>query len=189
MILPKDIKPYLRFAIDFTGYLHNPVTEHQAREAVARRLANREQALRGIVDKYIYGYPQSPYLKLLNSAGWEKGDVLAVLRKEGIQELLHQLAKSGVYIQLEEFKGKIPAVRGSQSFNFSEADFDNPGLAHHLEVQSGGTRSAGTRVLVKLDFPASLADDTATLFNQYRLWDHAQAIWLPFGGGGLLWRS
>jgi hypothetical protein len=46
-------------------------------------------------------------------------------------------------------------VRGHQRFDVQAADYDNPFLSYHLEVQSGGTRSAGTAVPVKLDFTSA----------------------------------
>lgn len=182
MIRARDLKPYMRFAFAFNRYLKTTLSEEQARNEIERRLANREQALGEIIDKYIYGYPRSPYLPLLKAAGWRKGAVLALLEKEGVEETLRQLAESGVYVTLGEFKGTRMATRGGQSFEFIEADFDNPHLAHHLEVQSGGTRSAGTRVPIRLDFTAALAADTAILFDEYSLWENTQAIWLPLGG-------
>jgi len=131
----------------------------------------------------VYPHPRSPYARLLALAGCERGDVVRMLGEDGVEGTLSRLAASGVYVAVEEFKGNEEARRGSARLAFAEPDFDNPGLAHELEVQSGGTRSAGTRVLVKLEFTAALASDTGVLFDEYGLWNHAQAIWLPFGGG------
>jgi hypothetical protein len=183
MMKPRDLAPYFRLAFAFNRYLRFPLDPRAARMAVARRHVGREEALVQMVQASIYDAASSPYRKLLDAAGWTKDAVITLIRQEGVEGALRRLSDSGVYVTLEEFKGKRPAVRGSHTFHFTEADFDNPHLAHHLEVQSGGTRSAGTRVLVKLDFTEALAGDTAILFDEHGLWDHSQAIWLPFGGG------
>ncbi len=180
---PRDLAPYVRLAAGFRTYLRTPTDSVTGSGSASRRLAMRGENLVRIFDRYVYGYPRSPYLKLLRAAGVELGDVAALVDREGVEGALTVLADRGVYAGVEEFKGKQPMVRGSESFAVTEADFDNPFLAHDLEVQSGGTRSAGTRVPIKLEFTAALADDTAVLFDAHDLWRHDQAIWLPFGGG------
>lgn len=180
---PRDLAPYFRLAAGFRTYVRTPRDFTTGSRNVQRRLETRPASLLRIFERYVYGYPGSPYLKLLRAAGIELGDVARLVEREGVEGALTVLAEQGVYAAVEEFKGTAPMARGSYRFPVAEADFDNPYLAHDLEVQSGGTRSAGTRVPVKLEFTAALADDTAVLFDAHGLWRHDQAIWLPFGGG------
>jgi hypothetical protein len=179
----QDLAPYLRLAVGLRHYVRTPRDFTSGSRNVSRRLEEREANLIRTFERYVYGYPGSPYLQLLRAAGLELGDVARLVQREGVEDALTILADHGVYASVAEFKGKEPMVRGSDRFPVAEADYDNPYLAHDLEVQSGGTRSAGTRVPVKLEFTAALADDTAVLFDAHDLWRHDQAIWLPFGGG------
>ena len=180
---PRDLAPYFRLATGFNTYMRTPVDWAIGSRNVTRRLETRGENLVRIFERYVYGYPASPYLKLLRHAGIELGDVRELVSREGVEGALSLLAAQGVYASVDEFKARVPMERGSQRFEVAEADYDHPSLSHELEVQSGGTRSAGTRVPIKLGFTAALADDTAVLFDSHDLWRHDQAIWLPFGGG------
>lgn len=186
MIGLRRLAPYVRFAAGLARHVRAPVDPGHARAEVARRLANREAALAELIERHVYDTAGSPYRALLDAAGWSKSAVLAKIGTLGVEAALGELAASGVHVTLEEFKGRQPAVRGSRTFAFAESDFDNRRLPYHVEVRSGGTRSAGTRVPVTLEFASALADDTAVLFDEWRLWDHAQAIWLPMGGAAFV---
>jgi hypothetical protein len=178
----RRLGPYFRFAAELLRYGREPLTLPRARQQVSDKLAHREAALAALIERQAYGPEPGPYRALLDAAGWTKAAVLARLGQIGVDDTLRELADSGVYITLEEFKGRRPVVRGSRQFVFAESDFDNRYLAYSVEVRSGGTRSAGTSVPITLDFSAALAADTAVMLEQWRLWDHAQAIWLPMGG-------
>jgi hypothetical protein len=72
-------------------------------------------------------------------------------------------------------------VRGSARFAFTAADFDNPLLAPHFEVRSGGTRGPATAVKMHLAFVTELAASTALAFRVHGLEHHDQLIWLVAG--------
>jgi hypothetical protein len=178
----RRLAPYLRFAAELLRYGREPLTLPRAAEQVRDKLARRDAALADLLERHAYGAEPGPYRALLDAAGWTKASVLARLGQVGADATLRELAESGVHITLEEFKGRQPVVRGSRRFTFAESDFDNRHLAYAVEVKSGGTRSAGTSVPITLDFSAALAADTAVMLEQWQLWGHAQAIWLPMGG-------
>jgi len=177
-----DLRPILRFAIGYRRFLRERVNAAGALARVRTRLARREESFLTFVKDRIYGYPRSPYLPLLRAAGCEPGDLQAMVARHGLETTLRALAEAGVRISIDEFKARTPIVRAPLTLTPSERDFDNPYLARHLEVQSGGTRSAGTRVYVDLDFISALADDTALAFDAHGLWNTTLATWLPIGG-------
>ena len=72
-----------RLARDLPRALRNPSSPQEARERLRRRLVTREQRLLAIVERAIYGYPRSPYLRLLRHVGSELGDFPALLAREG----------------------------------------------------------------------------------------------------------
>jgi hypothetical protein len=181
-----DAAPYLRFAAGLVRHLRQPLARERAGEGVSRRLAGRRQALAELLERRVWRAARSPYRRLLEAAGWEPAKLGRHLEQVGVERALSDLAESGVYVSLEEFKGRRPIVRGSTTIAVTEDDFDNPDLTSRLDVKSGGTRSAGTHVPVTLEFATALAEDTAVLFDEWRLWDHAQAIWLPMGGSAFV---
>jgi hypothetical protein len=149
-------------------------------------MRQREKEFLKIAERAIFGYPRSPYLHLLKAAGCEWGDLHQLVDQHGLEAALSRLRQSGVYVTLEEFKGRRGAKRGAQTFHFTEEMFDNPYLLHHFEVQSGGTRSAGTRVMIDFDFISAMAADTAVLLDAHGLRKSVQGIWLPLGGTALV---
>jgi hypothetical protein len=165
--------------------LHHPRRQNY-QPSIKERLARREDNFLGLLERAVYPFASSPYRKLLGWAGCELGDVAKLVRERGLERALEKLRSEGVYVTLDEFKGRHEARRGSRTYLFTESDFDNPRLRRHFEVTSGGTRSAGTRTQVDLEFIAAMATDTAVLFDVHDLWRHDQAIWLPLGGTALI---
>ncbi len=155
MSLFGQIGMYWRFARDLRGFLREPVTVEQSRQIVEQRLQNREKNLLVIVKRAIYENEKSPYLKLLRLAGCEYGDFKKLVETVGIENTLSKLAKNGIYVTIEEFKGKKEIARAGKTFTVKESDFDNPFPSRHLEVSSGGSRSAGTRTTIDFDHLAA----------------------------------
>jgi hypothetical protein len=171
---------YWRFARDLRKFLGQPVTLEMSRQIIKQRLQDRDRNLLAMVKRAVYDNRKSPYLKLLRSVGCEYGDFEQALSAEGIDNTLRMLCDKGVYITIEEFKGKQPARRGSTSWRFAEADFDNPLLTAHMHSSSSGSRSAGTRSIYDLDFlAANLALYNMPLFDAMGALGLPIALWMP----------
>jgi len=93
------------------AFLEQPISDAEAKEMVQRQLASREEAFLGFVENAIYGFPASPYLKLLRHAGFELADVQRMVRESGIEDTLESLHDAGVYVTQDEFKGRAPVRR------------------------------------------------------------------------------
>jgi hypothetical protein len=140
-----DLIKYSRLAIGLRGFLSDTITLEESRRVITERLRDREKNFLSLVQRGIYQNPKSPYLKLLELAGCQFGDIESLVNKDGIEAALKKLLAEGVYISWEEFKGRKEVVRGGQHFSFSERDFDNPFLPVYYQTQSSGSRSTGTR--------------------------------------------
>lgn len=161
--------------------LHSP-DRALYRAMIQKRISARAKNFVRPLESAVYPFPYSPYHRLLKAAGCELADVEKLVSANGLEGALESLRQAGVFVTLDEFKARRAATRGNQSWHFSESDFDNPRLRHHFEVKSGGTRSAGTRTMIDLEFIAAIAMDTSILFDVQDLWAHDQALWLPLGG-------
>ncbi len=146
---------YWRFTWGLRNFLKGTVTAEQSREIIKQRLNRRERNLLNIVKRTIYDNKASPYLKLLKLAGCEYGDFKEMVCSDGIEFTLCKLSEEGVYVSIEEFKGKKELIRGGKVFCFKERDFDNPLSSRHLETSSGASRSIGTRTVYDFDFLAT----------------------------------
>lgn len=187
MSLFSQAAAYWRFAWGLRGFLREPVTLEQSREIIRQRLQNREQNLLAMVKRAIYNNEVSPYLKLLRWAGCEYGDFEKMVRSDGVESALRKICEAGVYISIEEFKGKKEVSRGGKVFKFKESDFDNPFLVRHIETSSGASRSAGTRTSYDFDFLTQLAAYRTLLFDAYDIHEIPIAFWYPIlpGNGPL----
>jgi len=171
---------YWRFARDLRKYLGEPLTIEQSRQLIRQRLAQRDQNLLSIVKKAVYDNERSPYLKLLQAAGCEYGDFKLMVESNGVEPTLSKLREKGVYIKLEEFKGRKDIIRGSTTISCSPNDFNNPYTARNIEVSSSATRSAGTRTMIDLDFfAANRAVAMAAMLDAFDAMNIPNAICIP----------
>ena len=97
----------------------------------------------------VYARAESPYRALLAAAGCELGDAAGLLRTEGLEGALAQLFRAGVYLTVDEFRGRRPVVRGSFRRAVAPAEFRNPAAVVHLLAESSG--SSGPSVPVPMD--------------------------------------
>ena len=91
----------------------------------ANELEQRESTFISIARELIYGYPASPYRQLLALAGCEAGDLERLVQAEGVEGALGHLLRRGVYLTVEELKGRL-LVRGSASFMIDPRRLHNP---------------------------------------------------------------
>jgi hypothetical protein len=166
-----------RFTRDVPAFLREPITLSRSLDWQRERLAAREPSFLRVAEQQIYGYPGSPYLKLLRAAGCELGDLRRLVHSEGLEGALEDLVQRGVYVTFDELKGRREAVRGSQRFTFSDRDFDNPLLTAHFEMQTGGTSGKSSRVLRSLDFLTETSYCLAAGLDAHDLLRVPQAFW------------
>jgi len=150
-------KMYLRFVLGLKSFLKKKITFEESREIVKKGMQQREENFLKILKKGVFEYKKSPYLTLFKLCHCEYNDIAKLVSRQGLEETLKIIKDDGVYIKIEEFKGKKPIVRKGKEFMVREKDFDNPYMSSCYEIRSGGTRSAGTRVMADFDFLSEIA--------------------------------
>jgi len=146
-----ELRQLGRFALRLREALQHPITLEQARVIVHRRMVEREVNFLRVVEGAIFRNPRSPYLPLLARAGCGLGDMRDMVRAKGLERTLEALRAAGVYVTVEEFKGRTPIVRDGQVIPVRDRDFDNPSLGPGFEGESGGTTGRGVRVGINVD--------------------------------------
>jgi len=147
-----DLKIGLRFLKALPSFLRNPLTPEEALATLRHRLKMREADLLAILKQAVYGHPESPYRLLLKHAGCEYGDIERLVSSEGVEGALYTLFENGVYLTLDEFKGRKPLRRGSTTIALQPSHFRNPYSRFHIPASSSGSRGEGTPVMLDLDF-------------------------------------
>jgi hypothetical protein len=95
------------------------------------------------------------------------------VRADGVEGALRTLLRAGVYLTVDELKGRCPIVRGSMTFVASPASFRNPRARADILTTSGGSRGPRTRVRQDLAF----------------VWEGVTSLLLTLEArGGLGWR-
>jgi hypothetical protein len=180
-----------RLATALPRYLRQPFDLPTCRARIHRDLAHREGNLRGVLERGVFAVPGSPYRHLLRHAGLDLADITELLRREGVEGSLARLHDAGVYVSLDEFKGRRSIRRGSLELAVTARSFDNPMTEAHYTTQSGGSRSGGTRIKVDLAHLAQNAAYDAVLLAAHGLLERPYVLWQPTppaaaGLGGVL---
>ena len=101
----------VRFLSRLPAFLQHPLRLEEAHALLRARLARRAQDFLTLARVAIYGNPRSPYHALLRLAGCELGDLEQLVHREGVERALATLLRAGVYLRVEEFKGRQALVR------------------------------------------------------------------------------
>jgi hypothetical protein len=164
------------------GFLRRPLREAEAVAVLRRRLHARPAAFLDTIRRALYGHPASPYPRLLAMAGCEPGDVARSVEREGVEATLTGLARAGVYLTVDELKGRRPVLRGSVGFEIDPAGFASPDIPSHLVYRTSGSRGPGPAVSLDLGYYRERAVNLALCLAARggRAWRHA--MWLVPGG-------
>jgi len=184
-----DVGMALRALRRLPGYLRHPLTVTEAHEIVAARLESRESDFLDLARRAIFEYPASPYRTLLHFAGCAYGDLERLVRQAGVEGALRTLCRAGVYLTVDEFKGRRPVIRGSTQITVDPAGLRNPLSVPHLRASTGGSRGVATSVQLDL---ACVRDRAVNMYLALDARGGAQwrtAIWSPRGVIPLLWYS
>jgi hypothetical protein len=152
---------------------------------VERRLARREADFLDLVRRAVYANPESPYRPLLATAGCEYGDLARLVGRDGLEAALAALARDGVYLTLDELRGRRPVVRGRAELLVTPARLANPLVSPHFSIRSSGSRGTSAALGLSLDFVRDVAVNYGLVIDARggRAWRHA--IWGVPGGAAL----
>lgn len=145
-----DIRVGSSFFWNLPFFLRNRIELEEARAAIRQRLENRGRDFLSMLKGAAYENQQSPYKRLLDLAGCEYGDLKNLVLKDGIEEALSILLHRGVYLTLDEFKGRQPVVRGNTTFTVEPSQLCSPHAARHFVARSGGSRGTNTPLAMDL---------------------------------------
>ncbi len=166
-----------RLALAVDDFLRDRVSVERARAEIKHALEKRQERFLALARGSIYGRPESPYLKLLDSAGCDYADLEALVRRHGLEAALERLAASGVYLTSDEFKGKQEVVRGARSFRVDPGDFERRSPAPGFATESSGTRNRPLRSVIRLDWLELRTFATAIFFDAHDLFSYSQAVY------------
>ena len=184
--LKAGVKGTFNLARALPRFFRERITVEQAEEEIKRLLDSRPENFLELVRTRIYECAGSPYLKLLKTAGCEFSDLRTQVRRHGLEATLEQLAREGVYLTSDEFKGKKEVVRSGSSFRILPRSFELADSSSGLFVQSSGTNNQPVLSFMTLDYLRPRALATAVFFSAHDLFPCSHALYdaiLPGAGG------
>jgi hypothetical protein len=176
-----DIAPALRWF-----FKTKIVTPEHAQEEIKKIMERRVDSFLALAKTQIYDRADSPYLKLYQMVQCDYADLERETRRHGLEATLEKLAREGVYVTSEEFKGKTPIVRGSLSFQVTPEDFSCVGSSPGFNIQSSGTKNPPVHSNVTFEWLRTRALVMSIFFSAHDLFSHQHAIYdsiLPASGG------
>jgi hypothetical protein len=172
-----DARAGARLLRRLPAFLRRPITAEEARATLRDRLERRDADFLTLARRLIYGHAVSPYRALLRMAGCEYGDLERLVKAGGPEGALATLAGQGVYLTVDEFKGRRAVIRGSTHLLADPRGFANPLCAQDVPGRSSGSRGAATPVLVALDYIRDCGVDTRLALDARGGGDWLKAYW------------
>ncbi|MDR7554353.1 MAG: hypothetical protein QN157_01965 [Armatimonadota bacterium] len=161
----------------------SPVSAARFEDDVRAQLARRVENFLWSIEHLIFAHRDSPYRPLLDAAGYDLPRIRELVLRLGLEAALDRLWQDGVYVRVQEFKGREAAVRHGRTFRFRERDFANPRAPGVLWGQSSGSRSGGTQTEVSVDDLLYHTRLLAWMLERYGLQDRDVVVWLTPGAG------
>ncbi len=168
-----DLQSAYRFLTRIPPILRRPIRAAEAYAKLGAELEQRQEDFLGLVREGIFANDRSPYLKLFRHAGCEFEDIETLVHREGIEDTLLALFRMGVYLTVNELKGRTAVIRGSTRFEIAPGDLRDPSVRADWYGQTGGSRAPNT--LIPIEF-SMLRNHAMDLFADLDRNDRAQWI-------------
>jgi len=172
-----DIVAGIRFLLTLPSLLRNPVSFSEASEVLSIRLNNRKTDFLDLVRRAIFSQPQNPYRKLLKNAGCSYEDLCHSVERQGLEETLLSLYREGVFLTVNEFKGRIQVKRGQTVVDVNPSLLKNPHSSQHIQAQSSGSSGRSVPVLINLDYVRDRAVNHRLALESREGRDWIHAVW------------
>jgi hypothetical protein len=180
-----DLVAGTRLLARLPALLRRPVTVAEARPVLRRRLEGREADFLRLAKRAIFDHAESPYRQLLERAGCQYGDLVRLVQQDGVEDALRRLLREGVYLTVDEFKGRRPVRRGSASFEVPLRGLRNPGTRTHISGETSGSRGARTPVSIDLAWVRDWAVDECLDAEARGGFGWIHGRWTVPGGGSI----
>ncbi len=146
-----DLRMLARFAWGLRRFLSEPAGVDRARAVLAQSRIDRTDSFIRLLRRAVFGFPQRPYAWLFDRAGIDFKRAEEGVRELGIEGALERWLDAGIYLTLDEFKGRAPIRRGGVELIATAADFDNPLLRRDIEASTSGSSGVRRRLAIDLD--------------------------------------
>lgn len=181
----EELRAGVRFLKGIRPFLERTLDLPSARRLLEQQLVAREQTFAAILERGVFRHTTSPYRSLFEHAGMQFSDVTSMLGRDGLDATLEQLYDAGIYLTLEEFKGRHPITRPGFQLPVRAEDFDNPLMTQHYQARTGGSSGTPRRVLIDLNLLEHESAYHALFYASAGASDRPLGIWQPAPPGAV----
>ena len=174
----------LKTAFAIRAFLHHTLTPDDGRTMTLRLLQQRQTSFLSVLRHAVYENPDSSYLKMLRWAGIEYEQVESDVAAVGLEAALEKLYEAGIYVTVDEFKGRAGIQREGLNIPLAEMNLWNPLAGDRIEARSGGSRGAPAYEQRTFDRLVVDAGSNAFFF-QARGW--LERPWAEWRQGDMYW--
>lgn len=161
------------------GTLRRPLTPAAALDVIRIRREQRERDLLALVSR---ATSLAPYAALVREARCELGDVERLVRTEGVEGTLRTLLGHGIYLTVDEFKGRVPVRRGRLTLTTATDALVNRDAHGHVAGQTSGSRGERGRFPIGLEIIRDWAVNTCLDLDARGGGQWVHARWTVPGG-------
>jgi len=172
-----------RFLASLPPFLRRKFDVADARAAHEQAFATRDNRFLEFVRETGFDRPESLLGRLFVHAGIGHDDVRELVVMNGLEGALQELFRNGVFITVDEFKGRKPLRRGSLWIDATPEALRNPLAKFHVAAQSGGSRSSAPPFLIDLAYVRASANAFLLHLDAAGLADARKATWEAPGAG------
>ncbi len=180
-----DLVNGLQVAGGVRKLLRYPVTIEEARATVGQRLTSRAPDFLAMARR-ILARPSSPYAHLLARAGCAYGDLERMVIRDGLELALLALHRAGVYLSIDEFKGRSPVRRGGATLEIDPASVHSAATTARLLARSSGSRGGALPVPVSVPWVRDTAIDKCLALEARGGLRWVHAVWGVPGGASIV---
>jgi hypothetical protein len=173
----REVVDRFHTALAIRAFLRHKVTPEEGRAATLKALREREQSFLTLVQDGVFHSPRSVYLRLLQHAGISFDDIKRDVNEVGLEATLEKLYDAGVYVTVEEFKGRAPIRRDGLEIPAEAVNFINPLAGDGMEASTSGSRGTATNTLRSFSRLTVDAGSNALFFQEQGYLDRPWAEW------------
>lgn len=178
-----DLRMLVRFVRGLVPFFTELRDTQGAMEILADGRARRTERFLALLRRAVFEYPARPYGRLFHSAGFDFAKTERLVLQYGIEAALERLLDAGVYLTLDEFKGRVPIRRAGIEIAAAARDFDNPLLKRDFEAATSGSTGTRRRLLIDLDLLRFESALQAVFIEGVGMGGMPMGIWRPVPPG------
>ena len=179
-----QLKRLLRLGARTARELSAPLAPSTAASDVRDRLRNRERRFLEVLDVCVWPHRDSPVRRLLDWAGYDPPGLARRIQRDGLEQTLSELYRSGVRFDADELAGRKPIVRDGLRFPPRPQAFLNPwARATGFPARTSGTSGPAKTVAYGWPLFREEAAEESLLLECHGLGGAPLALWYPLPPG------